>query len=805
MALNIITAKFCSGATQAWASEAWQYDYGQVLQFDGLELPEAYQVHFSNVPMTGTAITQIGGADGVTVPDQYFATGEPVYAWVYLHEGEDDGETVYMVTIPVKKRPQPSDEVPTPEEQSAIDQAIAALNIAVEKADEAITHYPTIIDGTWHVWDVTTEAYVDTGVQAQGAKGDKGNKGDNGISPTVTVTDITNGHRVTITDADGMKTFDVMNGAQGDPGGKGDPGAPGTSPTVTVTEITGGHRVTITDESGEHTFDVLDGEDGTTPTVDSAMSSTSENPVQNKVINAELTDIKSNLNELKERVDAIEDAEGLERYGVSGIGQSASALTRLYDAVGMVTHVGTDGDNSAVRNDFDEAAPWKWRKCVGHWTAGEDRAIFHVHAYQGDDDYTEDGSNGDFVAVECPISYYKRSGNTLVISAHRYDGYRPFDIFCHNHNPQDTIPYYYRPAYSLAMKDGKAVSLPGLDNEQGSYKRLMDAARTYDGGELGNLPFLYPMALSFYDWAMYTVEFAVQNCQSIMQGCAGLRHNNDDRLTFRDATHVLVRNWFASRVVGEYIAILPTDIEINRYEYKATHRITGVTRCTADGTASASGTYTLLELEDLGKEYFTYDLTGATEYRIAGRPYRTGSCSSVSTPSGSPVSNTNAYYPMKYRWVENLFGNQYKTVADFFNKRVGTGDDDYYLEYYYLPKPHEYVPSSTSKPDATDLATDAFVKLGIETEHANYINGYVRSKKYDEEYPDLWIPHETTGASASTYYADYAYLVISSVVRSVRLYGYWSSGAYVGLSLFYGHHAQSYASAYSGGDLCFPQ
>lgn len=304
MALNIITAKFCSGATQAWASEAWQYDYGQVLQFDGLELPEAYQVHFSNVPMTGTAITQIGGADGVTVPDQYFATGEPIYAWVYLHEGEDDGETVYMVTIPVKKRPQPSDEVPTPEEQSAIDQAIAALNIAVEKADEAITHYPTIIDGTWHVWDVTTEAYVDTGVQAQGAKGDKGNKGDNGISPTVTVTDITNGHRVTITDADGMKTFDVMNGAQGDPGGKGDPGAPGTSPTVTVTEITGGHRVTITDESGEHTFNVMDGEDGTTPTVDAVLSTTSENPVQNKVITQELTDVKDNLNQMSTATQA---------------------------------------------------------------------------------------------------------------------------------------------------------------------------------------------------------------------------------------------------------------------------------------------------------------------------------------------------------------------------------------------------------------------------------------------------------------------------------------------------------------------
>ena len=141
---NIITAKFCSDQTRAWTDELWQYDYGQILKFDGLELPDAYEVHFSNQPLTGETITQIGNADGVTIPDQFLQSGKVVYAWVYLHTGEDDGETEYMVTIPVSKRPEPSDEQPTPVEQSAIDQAIAALNTAVEKtaadvaeADEA--------------------------------------------------------------------------------------------------------------------------------------------------------------------------------------------------------------------------------------------------------------------------------------------------------------------------------------------------------------------------------------------------------------------------------------------------------------------------------------------------------------------------------------------------------------------------------------------------------------------------------------------------------------------------------------------
>ena len=76
---------------------------------------------------------------------------------------------------------------------------------------------------------------------------------------------------------------DGKEGPQGEPGAAG---ADGYSPTVTVTTITGGHRVTITDANGAHTFDVMDGEDGegSSITVDSALSDSSTNPVQNKVV-----------------------------------------------------------------------------------------------------------------------------------------------------------------------------------------------------------------------------------------------------------------------------------------------------------------------------------------------------------------------------------------------------------------------------------------------------------------------------------------------------------------------------------------
>lgn len=54
-----------------------------------------------------------------------------------------------------------------------------------------------------------------------GKDGQNGADGKDGVSPTVAVTDISGGHRVTITDKDGAKSFDVMDGKDGQGGGGG--------------------------------------------------------------------------------------------------------------------------------------------------------------------------------------------------------------------------------------------------------------------------------------------------------------------------------------------------------------------------------------------------------------------------------------------------------------------------------------------------------------------------------------------------------------------------------------------------------
>ena len=138
--LNILTATFKPGARVCTPDKKGvQYDYGQVLRIAGLDLPDAFEVHFANAGDT-TTITQIAQNGVVEIPDQFFTSSKQINAYIFLHDGETDGETEYKITIGVLPRPAISDEEPTPEEQSAITQAIAALQSAVAHTAQSETN-----------------------------------------------------------------------------------------------------------------------------------------------------------------------------------------------------------------------------------------------------------------------------------------------------------------------------------------------------------------------------------------------------------------------------------------------------------------------------------------------------------------------------------------------------------------------------------------------------------------------------------------------------------------------------------------
>ena len=58
--------------------------------------------------------------------------------------------------------------------------AVEAAESAADRAEVALTKAPKIQNGTWWVFDASSQAYVDTGVKAQGEQGIRGEKGENG-------------------------------------------------------------------------------------------------------------------------------------------------------------------------------------------------------------------------------------------------------------------------------------------------------------------------------------------------------------------------------------------------------------------------------------------------------------------------------------------------------------------------------------------------------------------------------------------------------------------------------------------------
>lgn len=156
-------------------------------------------------------------------------------------------------------------------------------------------------------------------------EGGSGQDGQDGYSPTITVTNITGGHRVSITDVDGTKTFDVMDGANG---------TNGVSPTIVVTNITNGHRVSITDTTGTKTFDVMNGSgsgDGSSISIDDTLM-ISGAAADAKVVGNKLNLIKEDFNVLDSRIDVLEDGVTTTLLGDTPITLTEDTDVRLISA-----------------------------------------------------------------------------------------------------------------------------------------------------------------------------------------------------------------------------------------------------------------------------------------------------------------------------------------------------------------------------------------------------------------------------------------------------------------------------------------
>lgn len=133
--------------------------------------------------------------------------------------------------------------------------------------------------------------YVTNLADAAAIKGDKGDKGDKGEKGD--------------TGAKGDKGDTGSQGIQGIQGIKGDAGQDGVSPTVSTTSIIGGTTVTISDASGSHTFNVMNGEKGEKgdlPTLDAIPTDGSMNGVTSSGTFNAIKIVQDSVNNLEKRI-----------------------------------------------------------------------------------------------------------------------------------------------------------------------------------------------------------------------------------------------------------------------------------------------------------------------------------------------------------------------------------------------------------------------------------------------------------------------------------------------------------------------
>lgn len=436
------------------------------------------------------------------------------------------------------------------------------------------------------------------------------------------------------------------------------------------------------------------------------------------------------------------------RYGVrfGGAANSGATVQRLYNACGLTADVGTD-TKTAV-NDFDSIYPWCGRKrCCGYWDGS---GSFVVNAYEDEPGYTADGSNGE-VWVETPLFYYRHTygddgSEEIVITSQPLSGFEPSPI--HINADGSISQKAYTAAYPMAVVNNKPTSRSGVYTPAVSLNTGMANARL-----MGENYTTTTAAEQYAKCLLMWVEFATRDIQSKMMGCSTLAYSADHTATVAEenTNRVIISNSHAaSYVVGQGIAIgtafRNTDVANNRT----------VTAITDYDSANAAVSFD-------GDPVNT--AVGNVVVSIA---WKTGSCDSVLTSSGSPVSNTSGKYTCIYRGEETPFGNAFEWICDILFKREGSGtaDDPYSYGIYYLQDPTQY---------SNGQLTDNYTKLSFKLPTAD---GFVKKLGFDSRFPWLRIPCET-GGTAATWYADYYYHP-AYAVTAAHVGGHWYSGNYGG-------------------------
>lgn len=220
----------------------WQYDYGQRMKLEAEELPEIYEVHFAN-NQSGRSVASLGDENGVMIPDEMLLSGAPVFFWIFLHNNAEEGHTTAWNRIEIHERAKKPERDATPEQQSFIEQVLAALEDKIVEIPEEI--------------QAALQEAKDSG-EFDGPQGERGPRG--------------------------------YTGADGAPGA---PGTPGHSPVLTASK---NGKVTTIYSDGTQLAQISDGQDGQGADVIDDTAPAANKTYSSVKVESELTTVKNEIN-----------------------------------------------------------------------------------------------------------------------------------------------------------------------------------------------------------------------------------------------------------------------------------------------------------------------------------------------------------------------------------------------------------------------------------------------------------------------------------------------------------------------------
>ena len=214
--------------------------------------------------------------------------------------------------------------------QTAASEAVTSAGSASQSAQEAADSLQELKDG----------------IESGDFKGEPGNDGK---SPVVTVTDIENGHRVSITDKDGTKTIDVLNGQTG---------KTGATPVLTIGTVSSGDKpsadITGTPENPVLNLRLQPGPQGPAVALDTTLTHEGE-AADAKATGDAISAVKARQNVLvgveTGNPIAVDDAFAAPLCGLTVYGRSTQDGTPTPDAPVPIVSAGDGGSVAVTLSD----------------------------------------------------------------------------------------------------------------------------------------------------------------------------------------------------------------------------------------------------------------------------------------------------------------------------------------------------------------------------------------------------------------------------------------------------------------------